>query len=73
LNPLAERTLFLPGARETPNVERLCRWYAEMLGFRRLDRPAIQFDGAGLDEGLLSLSLSNLLQMDNPYKYKKCQ
>ena len=30
-------------------------------------------DAAGLDEGLLSLSLSNLLYMDNPYSYKKCQ
>jgi hypothetical protein len=28
---------------------------------------------AGLDEGLLSLSLSNLLYMDNPYSYKKFQ
>jgi hypothetical protein len=28
---------------------------------------------AGLDEGLLSFSLSNLLYMDNPYSYKKCQ
>jgi hypothetical protein len=28
---------------------------------------------AGLDEGLLSLSLSNLLYMENPYSYKKCQ
>ena len=28
---------------------------------------------AGLDEGLLSLSLSNLLYMENPYGYKKCQ
>lgn len=29
-------------ARETPNVERIARWYIELLGFRRLDRPAIQ-------------------------------
>ena len=28
---------------------------------------------ASLDEGFLSLSLSNLLYMDNPYSYKKCQ
>ena len=28
---------------------------------------------AGLDEGLLSLTLSNLLYMENPYGYKKCQ
>jgi hypothetical protein len=28
---------------------------------------------AGLDEGLLSLSLHNLLYMENPYSYKKCQ
>ena len=28
---------------------------------------------AGLDEGLLSLSLSNLLYMENPYNYKKFQ
>ena len=28
---------------------------------------------AVLDEGLLSLSLSNLLYMENPYSYKKCQ
>jgi hypothetical protein len=28
---------------------------------------------AGLDEGLLSLSLSNLLYMENPYSNKKCQ
>jgi hypothetical protein len=27
---------------------------------------------AGLDEGLLSLSLSNLVYMENPYSYKKC-
>jgi hypothetical protein len=30
-------------------------------------------DTAGLDEGLLSLSLSNLLYMESPYSYKKCQ
>jgi hypothetical protein len=30
-------------------------------------------NGAGLDEGLLSLSLSNLLYMENPYSYKKFQ
>ena len=35
-------------ARETPNVERVCTWYCDMLGFRKLDRPAIQFDGAWL-------------------------
>ena len=29
--------------------------------------------GASLDEGLLSLSLSNLLYMENPYSYQKCQ
>jgi arylsulfatase A-like enzyme len=28
---------------------------------------------AGLDEGLLQFSLSNLLYMENPYSYKKCQ
>jgi hypothetical protein len=28
---------------------------------------------AGLDEGLLPLSLSDLLYMENPYGYKKCQ
>ena len=28
---------------------------------------------AGLDEGLLQFSLSNLLYMKNPYSYKKCQ
>jgi hypothetical protein len=28
---------------------------------------------AGLDKGLLSLSLSNLLYMENPYSYKKFQ
>jgi hypothetical protein len=28
---------------------------------------------AGLDEGLLSLSLHNLLYMENPYSYKACQ
>jgi hypothetical protein len=28
---------------------------------------------AGLDEGLLPLTLSNLLYMENPYSYKKCQ
>ena len=28
---------------------------------------------AGLDEGRLSLSLSNLLYMENPYSYKKYQ
>ena len=28
---------------------------------------------AGLDEGLRSLSLPNLLYMKNPYSYKKCQ
>ena len=27
----------------------------------------------GLDEGLLSLNLSNLLYMENPYSYKKWQ
>jgi hypothetical protein len=32
-----------------------------------------QFDEAGLDEGLLSLSLSNLLCMENPYSYKTFQ
>ena len=31
------------------------------------------FVRAGLDEGLLSVSLSNLLYMENPYSYKKCQ
>ena len=35
-------------ARETPNVERVTKWYCEMLGFRRLDRPAIPFDGSWL-------------------------
>ena len=30
-------------------------------------------DEAGLDEGLLPLTLSNLLCMENPYSYKKCQ
>ena len=34
---------------------------------------AIRADVAGLDEGLLSLSLSNLLYMENPYSYNKCQ
>ena len=29
--------------------------------------------GAGLDEGLLSLSFSNVLYTENPYSYKKCQ
>ena len=28
---------------------------------------------AGLDEGLASLSLSNLLYIENPYIYNKCQ
>jgi hypothetical protein len=28
---------------------------------------------AGVDEGLPSLSLSNLLYMENPYSYRKCQ
>jgi hypothetical protein len=28
---------------------------------------------AGLDEGFLSFSLSNLVYMENPYSYKKCQ
>jgi hypothetical protein len=28
---------------------------------------------AGLDEGLLALPLSNLVYMENPYSYKKCQ
>ena len=28
---------------------------------------------AGFDEGLLSLTLSNPLCMENPYKYSKCQ
>ena len=28
---------------------------------------------AGLDEGLLPLTLSSLLCMENPYSYKKCQ
>jgi hypothetical protein len=28
---------------------------------------------AGLDEGLLPFSLSNLLYTENPYSYKKCQ
>ena len=28
---------------------------------------------AGLDEGLLSLRLSNLLYVENFYSYKKCQ
>jgi hypothetical protein len=28
---------------------------------------------AGLDEGLLSLTLSNLLYMENPYSHKKCR
>ena len=28
---------------------------------------------AGLDEALLSLNLSNLLYMENPYSYKKYQ
>ena len=35
-------------ARETPNVERVTKWYIDMLGFRRLDRPAIPFDGSWL-------------------------
>ena len=30
-------------------------------------------DAAGLDEGLLSLSLPNLLYVENPCSYKKCQ
>jgi hypothetical protein len=30
-------------------------------------------DPAGLDEGLLSLPLSNLLYMENPYSFKKYQ
>ena len=28
---------------------------------------------AGLDEGLLSFSFSNLLYMENPYSYNTCQ
>jgi hypothetical protein len=28
---------------------------------------------AGSDEGLLPLSFSNLLYMENPYSYKECQ
>jgi hypothetical protein len=32
-----------------------------------------QFLAACLDEGLLSLNLSNLLYMENPYSYKKFQ
>ena len=28
---------------------------------------------AGLDEGILSSSFPNLLYMENPYSYKKCQ
>ena len=31
------------------------------------------YHGAGLDEGLLQFSLSNLLYTDNPYGYKECQ
>jgi hypothetical protein len=34
------------------------------------DPPAM---AAGLDEGLLPFSLPNLLYMENPYSYKKCQ
>ena len=38
-----------------------------------LQRRAESLDAAGLDEGLLSLSLSNLLYMENPHSHKKCQ
>jgi hypothetical protein len=33
----------------------------------------VPFVAAGFDEGLLSLTLSNPLCMENPYKYSKCQ
>jgi hypothetical protein len=42
----------------------------EELGMKRFDRSKFE---AGLDEGLLPLSPSNLLYMENPYSYKKCQ
>ena len=38
-----------------------------------VNHKAIPNSQAGLDEGLLSLSLSNLLYMENPYSYKKFQ
>ena len=31
------------------------------------------FEAASSDEGLLPFPLSNLLYMENPYSYKKCQ
>jgi regulator of sirC expression with transglutaminase-like and TPR domain len=37
-------------------------------------QPALQdLEQAGLDEGILPLSPSNLLYMENPYSYKKFQ
>ena len=35
--------------------------------------PEIPLGTAGLDEGLLSSTLSNLVYRENPYSYKKCQ
>ena len=52
-----------PGPGE---VERL----AERLGYLPL---ALAMAAAGLDKGLLSSSLPNLLDMENPYSYKKFQ
>jgi hypothetical protein len=36
-------------------------------------RKKLLAERAGLDEGLLQFSLSNLLYMENPYMYKKFQ
>ena len=35
--------------------------------------PGLAAQLAGLDEGFLQVHLSNLLYMENPYSYKKCQ
>ena len=44
---------------------------------KKKEKAEISFDDfcawAGLDEGLLSLSLYILVYMENPYRYKKCQ
>jgi hypothetical protein len=40
----------------------------------RVHTPAVTArGGVGLDEGLPSLNLANLLYTENPYSYKKCQ
>jgi hypothetical protein len=57
------------------NNERvIASWESESLpDLLAMSREWQRVDPAGLDEGLLQFSLSNLLYMENPYSYKKFQ